>query len=840
MTTDTDPRLSSRYGVSVCVHGLLRLPPELLQHVSLSYLDTRSLIALTSASRQLRLLLFAHQAAWFRPSKASLSTSASIARMPHTCIWDASDGIVSLGGTGFRFAYNGSALATARGWCIDDDTRDDSQGSNIGDDGAPISSVPESLLAVRVPPWAQPSHLEPKEQEQQQQPQEQQNFNNLIELQFRNFSPILDQSVRRKVSRSIFSRLPLPLATRSFSKDTPHLAYFEVTFKRRDDSSNCASPGNNGLEFEAMVGLVSIDAIDKPTHVPPNNRHSVCYESTYGMVSIGQRRGEGFQFAHSYSFGDTVGCGIVSLDNNDMNGDENMMINPNPEVLFQGKRPPSYLNRNGVIFFTLNGSWVGDVPWRISDDLIDYSKCIFPVVAFSVSVCPVEVLINLGQQPQPFLFDMTRWVTRGCNNMVTTLLSPTQPPEMGHEILPKYADATKRNLSQSIIDIPMRDRVTDYMESRYVRSQQRGGAPPLPTESIIKTHFDLRFLPAGIHDIDTIKNLGSCAFSLHSNHRLLRSGGAGSALPYIIENEDGTFKVSFRSMRYVDVTNVQSQYPLLPAPQSLAARSPFSSEGGLRRNGDGDKRDNYSGCSVHGDWRKSYFEVSIVSNSSVTPPPPQLPLATNNNEIPAIYHNINNNNINLPQQHHLLPHFFNPAIPAEILVNPDLVNNEDDDGDDDEWGIIQHPRETGFISIGLALRPYSPFYHVGWDFGSFGFHSDDGKLFDGAGQGGFMWAEPYSVGDVVGCGMTCSGDIYYTKNGRIIGPDRRRRWLQKRRIARNILSDPNHEQQHPKLGDNCAEVKQQSCNSQETLLVDNDFEEVEECCLKVGIIPASG
>jgi hypothetical protein len=100
----------------------------------------------------------------------------------------------------------------------------------------------------------------------------------------------------------------------------------------------------------------------------------------------------------------------------------------------------------------------------------------------------------------------------------------------------------------------------------------------------------------------------------------------------------------------------------------------------------------------------------------------------------------------------------------------------------------------GFMGLGLATKPYSPYYHVGWDFGSCGYHSgrkgrkgkhfttnssdffflifysDDGKLFDGAGQGGQDFGECYNPGDVVGVGLTPSGDVYFTRNGERVKP----------------------------------------------------------------------
>jgi hypothetical protein len=53
---------------------------------------------------------------------------------------------------------------------------------------------------------------------------------------------------------------------------------------------------------------------------------------------------------------------------------------------------------------------------------------------------------------------------------------------------------------------------------------------------------------------------------------------------------------------------------------------------------------------------------------------------------------------------------------------------------------------------------------------SFGYHSDDGKLFDSRNPSGNEYATPPQQGDVIGCGLDVeSGIIYYTKNGVRLG-----------------------------------------------------------------------
>ncbi|KAJ3197418.1 SPRY domain-containing protein 3 [Irineochytrium annulatum] len=74
-----------------------------------------------------------------------------------------------------------------------------------------------------------------------------------------------------------------------------------------------------------------------------------------------------------------------------------------------------------------------------------------------------------------------------------------------------------------------------------------------------------------------------------------------------------------------------------------------------------------------------------------------------------------------------------------------------------------------FIAVGLAPFPYGTSHHVGWDFGSVGYHSDDAKIFDGSNQGGRPWGDVFGEGDVVGCGLTPEGDSFFTLNGKVMG-----------------------------------------------------------------------
>ena len=75
------------------------------------------------------------------------------------------------------------------------------------------------------------------------------------------------------------------------------------------------------------------------------------------------------------------------------------------------------------------------------------------------------------------------------------------------------------------------------------------------------------------------------------------------------------------------------------------------------------------------------------------------------------------------------------------------------------------------VSIGLSTKSFCPQGKMpGWDFASYGYHSDDGGMFHGKGLPPQHGRPPYGPGDTVGCGLEYkSRRIFFTKNGKFLG-----------------------------------------------------------------------
>ncbi|KAJ3283670.1 hypothetical protein HDU79_008868 [Rhizoclosmatium sp. JEL0117] len=237
------------------------------------------------------------------------------------------------------------------------------------------------MPGVRVPSWALPNDNGPQTQ--------------FIQGVMREDAQVGSRYV---VSRTATSRVPLPIVSKYCYKQES--AYFEVTFER--DGTTVPSPSDF---LAVMVGLVSKPHLDKPTHLPAHDSFAVSYESLYGQAMLGPHNGEGVLYGPSYSFGDTVGVGIIPyyapLSNN--------TAPPPSELLYTDKTPHAC-----TIFFTRNGQFIGDVINRFSSDLLSYEKSLFPAIGFVTSKIPVIAKVNFGLSS--FKFQMKSHVSNILKN----------------------------------------------------------------------------------------------------------------------------------------------------------------------------------------------------------------------------------------------------------------------------------------------------------------------------------------------------------------------------------------------------------------------------------------
>lgn len=99
-------------------------------------------------------------------------------------------------------------------------------------------------------------------------------------------------------------------------------------------------------------------------------------------------------------------------------------------------------------------------------------------------------------------------------------------------------------------------------------------------------------------------------------------------------------------------------------------------------------------------------------------------------------------------------------------------------------GIFSHtkdsPEERG-VALGFFAPPYPPFRLPGWQRGSLGVHSDDGRRYIGNTDGGVDFTAPFKVGETLGLGITFAlaqysqtgpnieAEVFFTRDGRKAG-----------------------------------------------------------------------
>ncbi|EJT98972.1 SPRY-domain-containing protein [Dacryopinax primogenitus] len=83
---------------------------------------------------------------------------------------------------------------------------------------------------------------------------------------------------------------------------------------------------------------------------------------------------------------------------------------------------------------------------------------------------------------------------------------------------------------------------------------------------------------------------------------------------------------------------------------------------------------------------------------------------------------------------------------------------------------VQDKGLNGYISIGLCKQDMPLGRLPGWEYGSWGYHGDDGHAFTGT-HADTDYGPKFSTGDTIGCGVDfTTGAAFYTKNGLMIGP----------------------------------------------------------------------
>ncbi|KAJ3097436.1 hypothetical protein HDU97_004884 [Phlyctochytrium planicorne] len=582
-------------------------------------------------------------------------------------------------------------------------------------------------------------------QQQQQQQQQQQeaaatdvgeitnnNNNNNINGEANNrdaaLSRVVYKGMRHYFARSIHSKLPLhllpivksrrlissakskatkgvsPLANTNvnpFSKSRHPASgyfYYEVTFDRIPQPTTtptATTPADEEPETPELRARVGVSLQNYSSHhLPGSLLDSIGYQSEDGFMALGHRDGETYQFAPSWTYGDTIGCGfipqVVADDEDEEEEEETLKLNIGKpkqpetssvvrvevemEVLdfkpgeeLQTDRPshlptswstptatPSQLHTKpkrrptksggeaktrGILFFTKNGEWVGDAAHRIDRTIKDYRNKWHACAGASV---PVDMTFNL---------------------------------------LGAYADAETGGKGTPFLYKPANEMLKERMESLMSEAQEEEELEIKKTrEPWLPPHVRNRF-----------------------------------------------WKTSPNSPSF-DMADCPIE-PLFLSPQA----DPYQHAERLTR----------------------------------LPPPPNAGLDQEQEAAPQHEEDPSRYLFSFPDHGHMVPRAIQSRIP--LALNPDpkrpckKCHNVDttttsSKGKEPDLPTSRLPSyfevtildggqdQISFIAIGAAVRPYSPFHHVGWDFGSVGYHSDDGRVYDGTNQGGKTVVAGTSIG----------------------------------------------------------------------------------------------
>ncbi|KAJ3416691.1 Rsp5p-dependent ubiquitination, sorting of cargo proteins at the multivesicular body [Chytridiales sp. JEL 0842] len=301
--------------------------------------------------------------------------------------------------------------------------------------------------------------------------------------------------IRHYFERSVHSKLSLlqigrALGTTLTVGGVP-LYYFEVTFHvgathrrwttKRElqeeemddyDDSEDEREGIEGFDvtygsqeprrfrLNAAIGLVEADYPNY--NFPGYVRHSAAYHSSTGNVLVGRQKGESFQFGPTWREGDTIGCGYLPLG---------------PA---EGEDPES--SPFGVIFFTKNGGWVGDVPQRIKvNERMEHRHVYHPSVGCSD---PAVATFNLGGPNQkPFMYQPANRQTCSGTSPQLARYFARQPTDEQVECIQRLGTAAYTLIPTT--PKPTTDRRPSCTVHRIADTNEEGVRPTLGLQQVI-------------------------------------------------------------------------------------------------------------------------------------------------------------------------------------------------------------------------------------------------------------------------------------------------------------------------------------------------------------------